>query len=121
MQTDAVALDYAKAYVASRKETSIRCDAITLDLYTDNYSDLVEAVIVIANNQYLLKAEANPYMMKDRPIVTYVPEKVPGRLVATQRSRERSAIHKQDRINPPVRHHDFDVHANRCRPAADDL
>jgi hypothetical protein len=38
MQTDAVALDYAKAYVASRKETSIRCDAITLDLYTDNYN-----------------------------------------------------------------------------------
>jgi hypothetical protein len=38
MQTDAVALDYAQAYVASRKETSIRCDAITLDLYTDNYN-----------------------------------------------------------------------------------
>jgi hypothetical protein len=38
MQTEAVALDYARAYVASRKETSIRCDAITLDLYTDNYN-----------------------------------------------------------------------------------
>jgi hypothetical protein len=38
MQTDADALDYAQAYVASRKETSIRCDAITLDLYTDNYN-----------------------------------------------------------------------------------
>jgi len=38
MQTDAVALDYARAYVASRAETSIRCDAITLDLYTDNYN-----------------------------------------------------------------------------------
>ena len=38
MQTDAEALDYAQAYVASRKETSIRCDAITLDLYTDNYN-----------------------------------------------------------------------------------
>jgi hypothetical protein len=38
MQTDAVALDYAQAYVASRKDTSIRCDAITLDLYTDNYN-----------------------------------------------------------------------------------
>jgi len=38
MQTDAVALDYAQAYVASRAETSIRCDAITLDLYTDNYN-----------------------------------------------------------------------------------
>ena len=38
MQTDAVALDYAQAYVASRAETSIRCDAIELDLYTDNYN-----------------------------------------------------------------------------------
>jgi hypothetical protein len=38
MQTDAVALDYALAYVASRAETSIRVDSITLDLYTANYN-----------------------------------------------------------------------------------
>jgi hypothetical protein len=38
MQTDSVALDYAQAYVASRAETSIRCDAIVLDLYTPNYN-----------------------------------------------------------------------------------
>ena len=38
MQTDAVALDYALAYVASRAETSIRCDAITLDLYREDYA-----------------------------------------------------------------------------------
>ena len=38
METDAVALDYARAYVASRAETSIRCDAITLDLYRANYA-----------------------------------------------------------------------------------
>ena len=38
METDAVALDYAQAYVASRAETTVRCDAITLDLYTDNYN-----------------------------------------------------------------------------------
>ena len=38
MQTDAVALQYAQAYVASRAETSVRCDAITLDLYTANYN-----------------------------------------------------------------------------------
>jgi hypothetical protein len=37
MATDADALNYAKAYVASRAETSIRCDSIELDLYTDNY------------------------------------------------------------------------------------
>ena len=38
MQTDAEALDYAQAYVASRAETSVRCDSIELDLYTDNYN-----------------------------------------------------------------------------------
>jgi hypothetical protein len=38
MESDAVALNYALAYVASRQETSIRCDAIVLDLYTINYN-----------------------------------------------------------------------------------
>ena len=38
MQTDAVALDYAQAYVASRAETQVRCDGIELDLYTSNYN-----------------------------------------------------------------------------------
>ena len=45
MQTDAVALDYAQAYVASRQETSIRCDAIVLDLYTDNYNTGIIAAL----------------------------------------------------------------------------
>ena len=45
MQTDAVALDYAEAYVASRAETSIRCDAIVLDLYTPNYDTGVVAAL----------------------------------------------------------------------------
>jgi hypothetical protein len=45
METDAVALDYAQAYVASRAETSIRCDAIQLDLYTDNYNTGIIAAL----------------------------------------------------------------------------
>jgi hypothetical protein len=45
MQTDAVALDYARAYVASRAETTIRCDAIELDLYTPNYDTGVVAAL----------------------------------------------------------------------------
>lgn len=45
MQTDAVALDYAQAYVASRAETTTRCDAITLDLYTDNYNSGIIAAL----------------------------------------------------------------------------
>ena len=45
MQTDAVALDYARAYVASRAETSVRCDSIELDLYTDNYNAGITAAL----------------------------------------------------------------------------
>ena len=45
METDAVALDYAQAYVASRAETSVRCDAIVLDLYTENYDAGIAAAL----------------------------------------------------------------------------
>jgi len=45
MQTDAVALDYARAYCASRAETSIRCDAVELDLYTENYNSGIIAAL----------------------------------------------------------------------------
>jgi formaldehyde-activating enzyme involved in methanogenesis len=39
----------------------------------------VEAVIVIANGGTLLKAEANPYMMQDRPVIAFPWDVVPGR------------------------------------------
>jgi hypothetical protein len=45
METDSIALDYARAYVASRAETTTRCDAITLDLYTDNYNAGITAAL----------------------------------------------------------------------------
>jgi hypothetical protein len=45
METDAVALDYARAYVASRAETSVRCDSIVLDLYTENYDAGIVAAL----------------------------------------------------------------------------
>ena len=47
------------------------------DLETD--SEYVEAIVVIANNGTLLKAEPNPYMMQDRPIVAFPWDVVPGR------------------------------------------
>jgi len=47
MQTDAIALDYAQAYVASRAETSIRCDGIELDLYTENYNSGILAALTL--------------------------------------------------------------------------
>jgi len=54
-------------------------DLFPEDSTADTYSDLVEAIVVIANDGLLLKAERNPYMMKDRPVVAYQDDSVPGR------------------------------------------
>jgi hypothetical protein len=56
-------------------------DLFPEDSAADDYSDLVEAIIVIGNGSLLLKAEENPYMMKDRPIMTYQDDTVPNRLL----------------------------------------
>ena len=45
METDAIALDYAQAYVASRATTSVRCDSIILDLYTPDYDAGIAAAL----------------------------------------------------------------------------
>lgn len=42
-------------------------------------SEYVEAIVVIANGGVLLKAETNPYMMADRPIVAFPWDVVPSR------------------------------------------
>jgi hypothetical protein len=44
-----------------------------------SYSDLVEAIVVIANDTHLLKAEASPYMMQDRPLVAFQYDSMPNR------------------------------------------
>lgn len=45
VQTDADALDIARAYVATRAETTQRIDAITLDLTTPNYTAGITAAL----------------------------------------------------------------------------
>lgn len=42
-------------------------------------SEYIEAIVVIANGGQLLKVEENPYMMKDRPVVAFPWDVVPGR------------------------------------------
>ena len=44
----------------------------------DGDAGYVEAVVVIANGGVLLKAEANPYMMQDRPVVAFPWDVVPS-------------------------------------------
>ncbi|MEL0016858.1 MAG: hypothetical protein VW715_16725, partial [Rhodospirillales bacterium] len=49
------------------------------DIATEEESYYVEAIVVIANGGILLKAEPNPYMMQDRPVVAFPWDVVPGR------------------------------------------
>jgi hypothetical protein len=50
-----------------------------VDLQDEDDSFYVEAIVVIANGGTLLKAEKNPYMMQDRPIVAFPWDVVPSR------------------------------------------
>ncbi len=52
-------------------------EAEGVDVESD--SMYVEAIVVIANGGTLLKAEANPYMMEDRPVVAFPWDVVPSR------------------------------------------
>lgn len=45
MLTDAEALNYARAYVASRQETTVTCEFLELDLYTSNYNSGIIAAM----------------------------------------------------------------------------
>lgn len=79
-----------------------------VDLFPDNseaeeYADLVEAIVVIANDDQLLKAEANPYMMKDRPVLSYQDDTVPNRLLG--RGTVEKAFNMQKAIDAQTRSH----------------
>jgi len=69
----------------------------------EDYSDLVEAIVVIANEGLLLKAEENPYMMKDRPVVCYQDDTVPNRLLG--RGTVEKAYNMQKAADAQIRSH----------------
>lgn len=69
----------------------------------DEYCNLVEAIVVIANGDILLKAEANPYMMKDRPVIAYQDDTVPGRFWG--RGTAEKAFNMQKAIDGQLRAH----------------
>lgn len=76
-------------------------DIFPEDTEMDEYADLVEAIIVIANGDTLLKAEANPYMMKDRPLMTFQADTVPNRLAG--RGTVEKAYNMQKAIDAQLR------------------
>jgi hypothetical protein len=74
-----------------------------LGAYSAEFSELVEAIVVIANDQYLLKAEESPYMMKDRPVVAFQNDSMPnyfwGRGIAEKGYNMQQAIDAQVRAH----------------------
>ena len=73
------------------------------DSVADEYAELVEAIVIIANGSMLLKAEASPYMMKDRPVIAYQDDTVPGRFYG--RGTVEKAYNMQKAIDGQLRAH----------------
>ena len=69
----------------------------------EDYEDMVEAIIVIANGDTLLKAEESPYMMKDRPILSYQADTIPNRLLG--RGTAEKAFNMQAAVDGSMRSH----------------
>jgi hypothetical protein len=93
-----------KEYIAKlNKEDEEMVELFPDDSPAEDYSDMVEAIIVIGNDGMLLKAEENPYMMKDRPVLTYQDDTVPNRLPG--RGTVEKAYNMQKAIDAQVRTH----------------
>jgi hypothetical protein len=93
-----------KEYLMGLDENKVEMvDLFPEDSLADDYSQLVEAIIVIANDSMLLKAEENPYMMKDRPIIAYQDDSVPGRFYG--RGTVEKAYNMQKAIDGQLRAH----------------
>ena len=73
------------------------------DSAAEDYTNMVEAIVVIANGGMLLKAEENPYMMKDRPVISYQDDTVPNRLLG--RGTVEKSYNMQKAIDAQIRSH----------------
>jgi len=69
----------------------------------EEYADMVEAIVVIGNDGMILKAEESPYMMKDRPVISYQADTMPNRLLG--RGTAEKADNMQRAIDGSMRCH----------------
>lgn len=92
-----------REYLENLKESKEIVELFPENSTAEDYSDMVEAIVVIANDGQLLKAEANPYMMKDRPVLTYQDDTVPNRLLG--RGTVEKAFNMQKAIDAQIRSH----------------
>jgi hypothetical protein len=92
-----------REYLENTEEQKDIVDLFPESSPAEDYTDLVEAIIVIANDSLLLKAEPNPYMMKDRPIIAYQADTVPNRILG--RGTIEKAYNMQKAMDAQVRSH----------------
>lgn len=90
--TDVVQIGYDPEYVQKDASDQIKiCEywgkvprkflnsKIDLDDFEYDEDELVEAVVTLANDSHILRAEENPFMMVDRPFVSYQHDIVPNK------------------------------------------
>lgn len=95
-----------KEYLQNKDEEVVELSSGTEDKYNDDledYTDMVETIIVIANGGLLLKKEESPYMMKDRPVIAYQADTVPNRLLG--RGTAEKASNMQSAVDGSMRSH----------------
>lgn len=90
-----------REYLTKEGEEVVEIEGISEE--NEDYADMIEAIVVIANGSILLKAEESPYMMKDRPIVSYQDDTVPNRLLG--RGTVEKAFNMQMAIDGSMRSH----------------
>ena len=92
-----------REYLNNMKENKDIVELFPENSTAEDYTDMVEAIVVIANDGMLLKAEENPYMMKDRPVLSYQDDTVPNRLLG--RGTVEKAFNMQKAIDAQTRSH----------------
>jgi hypothetical protein len=92
-----------REYLENLEEQKDIVDLFPENSEADTYTDLVEAIVVIANDSLLLKAEPTPYMMKDRPILSYQADTVPNRVMG--RGTVEKAYNMQKAMDAQIRSH----------------
>ena len=99
---------YGKVPKSYLKELQKKDGEEIVDLFpegstAEDYQDLIEAIVVIADDTWLLKAEESPYMMNDRPVVAYQADSMPGRFWG--RGTAEKGYNMQKAIDAQIRSH----------------
>tara|TARA_R110000824_G_scaffold313084_1_gene499957 strand:- start:2726 stop:4576 length:1851 start_codon:yes stop_codon:yes gene_type:complete len=79
LEIDAKAREYEEGQEEEEVEVTLTSSFENEEEEEENTDSYVEVIMVIAAGGTILKLEENPYMMKDRPVVAFSWDRVPGR------------------------------------------